>query len=183
MTSRSLFLCIAIVLVRSAVIAQESRTQTDSIRSQPMNGWYVELAGTSLIGLTFNYERYFSRKPGGLSVHAGAGGVFLSIVGESGGFVALPVGLSYDIPTSRNYHSFIEVGGGYTFLGTGATSGAGIYYPILGWRYIVKANGLQLRTTCLPFVSFDGDMLAPWFGFSIGKKFGGKKAKARSSEN
>lgn len=150
-------------------------TTTDISARQAMNGWYIELAGASLLGLTFNYERFLSKKPGGLSIHAGAGGVLISLVGNTGGFVALPVGLSYNIPTSKKYHSFIELGGGYTFLsGTGGGS-SGIYYPILGWRYLAQPTGLQFRATCLPFVSYDGDKIAPWFGFSIGKKFGRMK--------
>jgi len=144
---------------------------SDTTARQAMNGWYAELAGSSLIGITFNYERYLSRKPGGFSVHAGAGGIFLYIAGESGGFLALPVGLSYNIPTSRAHHSFIEVGGGYTYLAGGGT-GQGFYYPVLSWRYLAQPKGLQLRASLYPVIMLgDGEAFGPWIGFSIGKKF------------
>jgi hypothetical protein len=164
-------LIITCLLITATAHAQDSLPSRDTSARQAMNGWYAELAGSSLIGITFNYERFFSRRPGGLSIHAGAGGIAFSVSGDSGGLIAFPVGMSYNIATSRKFHNFIEIGGGYTFL-SGNKSVTGIYYPVLGWRYLMKPKGLQLRATCLPFVDLSGDKIAPWFGFSIGKKFG-----------
>jgi len=160
----------AFLLVAATGRAQDSLPSRDTTARQAMNGWYVQIAGESTIGITFNYERYFSRKPGGLSIHAGIGGIYLSINDNSGGFLAIPLGVSYNIPTSHKYHSFIEIGGGYTYLSSGGGS-YGAYYPVLGWRFLAKPKGLQIRATCIPVMNIDGTKLSPWFGFSIGKKF------------
>lgn len=149
-------------------------TTTDTSARQAMNGWYVQLAGESTVGVTFNYERYLSRKPGGLSIHAGVGGIYVRINESTGGFFAIPIGASYNIPTSKKYRNFIEIGGGYTYISASGGS-YGAYYPVLGWRYLAKPTGLQIRATCIPYMDLDGLRLSPWFGFSIGKKFGKKK--------
>lgn len=162
--------------------AQDSIPVVDTTPPQAKNGWYAEIAGESTVGVTFNYERYFSRKPGGLSIHAGIGGIYFRINDNSAGFLAIPLGASYNIPTSKKYRSFVEIGGGTTFL----SSGSGMYgawYPVLGWRYLAKPNGMQIRTTCIPYMNIEGTSLSPWFGFSIGKKFGDGKRKVATPEN
>ena len=142
------------------------------------NAWFIELGGSG-IGLTANYERFFSKKPGGLSLRAGMGGAVL-FAGESVGFLSIPIGVSYNFPISKTKDHFLEVGGTYTFV-TGGTIGEEdsgghgyVISPQIGWRHINPKSGWMFRATLIPvFIAPgpDGGAVGPWAGFSFGKKF------------
>ncbi|HWB26285.1 MAG TPA: hypothetical protein VG738_12430 [Chitinophagaceae bacterium] len=158
--------CFASTQAQSSASAEKDTTTKQ-------NGWYVEVAGQSILGVTFNYEHYFSKKPGGLSVHIGFGGGYLPDIFDDGitVFGALPAGLSYNIPVSANKQHFIEVGGGYTYLFS--NGGASLGSVTAGYRY-VSPSGLQIRATLMPAVFLlgnGGGGPLPWAGFSIGKRF------------
>jgi hypothetical protein len=164
-------LSLIIYLIPAVAFSQEKIT-TNTNYSTSGNGWYIEVGGSSILGLTVNYERYLSKKPGGLSVHAGFGGAFFFSSGGSGGFGVIPAGLSYNIPISKNHRNFIEVGGTYTYL-FGSESGENILSLITSWRFVAAPKGLQLRATLIPFLFLQSESSAfgPWLGFSIGKRF------------
>jgi len=152
--------------------AQDSTKAKWSQTIQKKNSWYLELGGSSIIGATLNYERFFSKKPGGLSVRVGAGGGFVFAFDDAEVFGALPVSASYNIPISSDKRHFLEIGGGYTLLFSSGEN-TGFITTIAGWRYDVNKKGLHLRATLIPvFVLPDGEGgFGPWAGFSIGKRF------------
>jgi hypothetical protein len=134
-----------------------------------MNSWYVELAGHSLIGMTLNYERFLSRKPGGFSVHAGIGGSYFFLGRESNfGVFSLPVGISYNLPLTKENKDFVEFGGNFVSF-----SGVSIIDGTISWRHQAKPRGLQTRLTIIPlfYLMNEKQAAGPWFGFSIGKRF------------
>jgi len=132
------------------------------------NSWYVEFGGPGVIGLTFNYERYLSNKPAGLSFRIGVGGGPSLGFTESGFFGVAPVGINYNIPVSTNKKHFIETGLCYTFI----TGEPGFASALVSWRYVSKSNTL-LKVTVMPLMYFPDtkDYYSPWVGFSIGKRF------------
>ena len=81
MKSHFYTLLVFINLVPAVAFNQEKITTNENY-STSRNGWYIELAGSSLIGLTANYERYLSKKTGGFSIHAGIGEHFFSVSGN-----------------------------------------------------------------------------------------------------
>jgi hypothetical protein len=141
------------------------------------NSWFFELGGAGL-ALTFNYERFLSKKPGGLSLRAGIGGGFV-VAGEGIGFLSLPLGVSYNLPVSKNKDHFIEFGANYTYITGGVigeeeSSGHGaIISPEIGWRHINPKSGWMFKAVLIPvFVdAATGDAIGPYAGFSFGKKF------------
>ncbi len=170
---------ILMLAIATQVSAQNAANVTDTSVNTMQNGWYIEGAGQSILGVTFNYERYFSKKPGGLSVHVGFGGGYLPSIFEDGVtvFGAISAGLSYNIPVSANKQHFIEVGVGYAYLfgGTGSDAGGGSLGSVnAGYRYISPSGKLQIRATLMPAVfllSGGGGGPLPWAGFSIGRRF------------
>lgn len=141
------------------------------------NSWFFELGGASA-GLTINYERFLSKKPGGLSLRAGFGAGIIAF-GDVIAYGSLPLGASYNIPISKNKNHFIEVGGTYTFIAGGllgvedGTGSFGFISPQIGWRYFSTQSGFQMRVTLIPFVSspvLDGP-IGPFAGISLGKRF------------
>jgi len=172
MKKATALLAIIFVLVFGATV-QKASAQADTTKQ---NGWYIEGGGQNIIGATFNYERYFSKKPGGLSFHVGFGGGVLPDFFNGGDIVLFgtaPVGLSYNIPVSQNKQHFIEVGTGYSYLFlTG--NGINIISLITSYRYMPPNGRIQIRATLIPilFVTGSGESGAiPWIGFSIGKRF------------
>jgi hypothetical protein len=141
------------------------------------NSWFLELGGAG-VALTMNYERFFSKNPGGLSLRAGIGGGF-AIIGEGVGFLSLPLGMSYNLPVSKNKEHFIEFGANYTYItggiiGEEESSGhAAIISPEIGWRHINPKSGWMLRAVLIPvFIDAGGGGVeGPYAGFSFGKKF------------
>lgn len=170
---------ILMLAIATQASAQNAGTENDTAVNTMQNGWYIEAAGQSLIGVTFNYERYFSKKPGGLSLHVGLGGGYMPNIFEDGItlFGAIPAGLSYNIPVSANKQHFIEVGVGYAYLfgGSGGdVSGGSLGSAIASYRYLSPSGKLQIRATLMPAVFLLGDGGGgpiPWIGFSIGRRF------------
>lgn len=168
-------LCLSLTLIcTSLLFAQDTSKaviKTDS--AYVKNAWYFEFAGASILGVTFNYERSFSKKPGGLCLRAGFGGGFIAVFDEVDFFAAIPFGLSYNIPVSPDKRHFIEIGGTYTTI---LEEGGNTYLisPNLGWRFMAAPKGVQLRATLIPYIFPTGEDeggIGPWFGFSVGKRF------------
>jgi hypothetical protein len=159
----------------TTALAQSNITQADT--AMPFkNSFYVEFGGASLLGLTANYERFLSKQPGGFSVRAGLGGGYLPGIFDDGQlFAALPLGISYNIPISRNKRNLIEIGGTYSFIYAGGDyDNTQFISPILGFRYESPLGKFQLRATLMPVLYSTVDKSIadiPWFGFSIGTKF------------
>jgi hypothetical protein len=167
--TKTIFLMSGFLFFSLSTLLGQDQRRDSVLATQGMNSWYVELAGSSLIGLTVNYERFFSRKPGGLSVHAGIGGAYLFFgEGESAGFIAIPAGISYNIPISKSKRNFLELGGNYVKL-----AGASLINGAVSWRYLGSPKGLQIRATIIPYMYLLSDQVGfgPWFGISIGKRF------------
>jgi hypothetical protein len=166
-----IFVFLSLLTATTLCQAQDSRLTEDDIPHKAMNGWYAEILGASLLGVTINYERYLSSKPGGLNVHAGAGVNYgySDALGTTLSFT-LPMGISYDLPTSSKHRSFVEIGGGYTFL-IDKHGQYNYFYPLMGWRFLAKPRGLQYRVTLLPIIGGGKERIGPLVGFSIGKKF------------
>ena len=159
--------------------AQSLRAQTtgsaaaDSSNNQ-YNSWYAEFGGQSLVGVTFNYERFLSKKPGGFSVHIGAGGGYLPDLFDDGIvlFGAFPAGISYNIPVTENKRQFIEVGASYSFLLVPSDVNANLTSLNVSYRYQSPSGKFQLRATLTPLMYSIGDNTAvPWLGFSLGRRF------------
>ena len=104
------------IVLQMAANAQDSSATRLTDGSQPkqmQNSWFFEIGGSSP-STTLNYERYLSRKPGGLSIRAGIG---VGTDFSSEFFAAVPLGASYSLPISKHKNEFLEVGGVYTILG------------------------------------------------------------------
>lgn len=165
------------ITVANYTAARPKIIDTDTSKAK-QNGWYVELAGQSLLGLTFNYERYLSRAPGGFSVHIGAGGGYITdfFSDDALAFVAVPAGISYNLPLSTNNRHFFEMGVGYTFFIV-SSDGGNIASIITSYRYQSRSGKFQLRATFMPatFLLNDGDTnnshTISWVGLSIGRRF------------
>lgn len=166
------FLVLAFACTYQAI----AQTTTAYSTQHKPTGWYVEAAGQSIIGVTFNYEYYFSKKPGGFSLHAGFGGGYLpSLFSDKLTlFGAIPIGLSYNIPVSADKQHFIEVGTGYSMLFADGSS-ASLGFTVTGYRYQSSSGKIQVRATLYPaffIMGHNGDTGAlPWVGFSIGRRF------------
>jgi hypothetical protein len=171
---KNLIMCIlSALLLSKSLIAQDTSKIVSAVGSSyTQNSWYFEFGGASILGVTFNYERSFSKKPGGFYLRAGAGGGFLWFWDDVASFGALPVGLGYNIPISPDKKDFLDIGGTYTFLFANGGN-ADVLSPNISWRHVVKPKGLQFRATLIPFYYSVSDHsgFGPWFGFSIGKRF------------
>lgn len=156
--------------------AQTTTTLATDTASAYKNSFYVEFGGAALLGITANYEKFLSKKPGGFSVRVGLGGGYAPALFDDGtAFAALPLGISYNIPISANKRSCIEVGGTYSFIFAGGNKdNAQVVSPIMGYRYESPSGKFQLRCTVMPvlYSAVDNSFgVIPWFGFSIGTKF------------
>ena len=143
--------------------------------NQHQNAVYANIGGVAFFGATLNYERSFSKKPGGLSATAGFGIGTIPGLGENDDATlkVLPVGLSYNLPASANKRNFIELGALYTFVFIKDDNGQ-VVSPIAGWKYESASGRLQLRATLLLFVYSPTDHSSgavPWISFGIGTKF------------
>lgn len=182
---KSFIISIAIAaLAAQSLSAQTAVTDTakkDSLQHRK-NSWYAEFLGASLLGTTFNYERFIEGHPWGLSVHAGiGGGIIPELFSDNvNAYAAIPLGVSYNIPVTRNKRGLIEIGGTYTFLpgldvsSWGADQKRSIFLAVLSWRWESPAHLVQFRATIYPSTANFSDGLEgskPWIGFSIGKKF------------
>ncbi len=168
-------LCLIIfAIANECLLAQDAVRIRDSADNQTAhNAWYFELGGASLIGLTLNYERALSKKPGAFSIRVGfGGGIIPGIFFEDQAFGAIPVGLNYSIPMSKGNRNFAEFGGTYSLLFTGDGS-VGIFSASAAWRFEKRPRGLITKIILIPlFYSVTDKMAAgPWFGIAIGKKF------------
>ncbi|HEY4327115.1 MAG TPA: hypothetical protein VGN20_24220 [Mucilaginibacter sp.] len=166
-------IAIAVIIIRNAS-AQNTASQTmaaDTVTNLK-NAWYIEVAGASLIGVTFNYERFLSKKPGGLSVHAGFGGGVFTLFDDGFVFGAVPAGISYNIPTSADKRQMIEIGGDYSLIFAEGDQSS-FLSGIVSWRYETPSHNLIIRLTLMPIIRPIGeeDSGGPWFGFSIGRRF------------
>jgi hypothetical protein len=150
--------------------------KTDTAR-QLQNSTYLEIAGASLVGATFNYERSFSSKPGGFSIRIGLGGGLLpGIFNDNPQFFgAIPAGLYYDIPLSSNKRNFLELGGTYTVIfGGGGDYSTGVMAANAGWRHMSESGKSEIKITLIPYiysVELHGGTGLVWFGVSFGHRF------------
>jgi len=176
---KKLFFLLAI----AAFTAQNLKAQTTSAADTTANlrnSWYFEFAGASLTGLTFNYERFLSKTPGGFSIRGGIGGGFIPHIFDSGAdfFGAFTGGVSYNIPVTGNKRGMIEVGSIYTYysghilsqFGDDSNVGTGVPAALASWRHLSASGKTQIRATWLAFISPDG-WVQPWVGFSVGQRF------------
>ena len=145
---------------------------------QRQNSLFIELGGSSPAA-SINYERFLSRKPGGLSIRAGIGlGAYVPY-GEF--FSAIPLGISYNLPISKKKNEFLEVGGTYTILGgnfwtvkSTTTGSPNLFAPQISYRYQWPKGNIHMRLTISPYFIAPGNevMNGKWlFGFSLGKRF------------
>jgi hypothetical protein len=170
-----IFLCLIIFAIANECLLAQDTTQIKETTDNQTghNAWYFELGGASLIGLTLNYERALSKKPGGFNIRVGfGGGIIPGIFSADQAFGAIPVGLNYSIPISKDNRNFAEFGGTYSLLFSGDGS-AGIFSTSVAWRFEKKPRGLITKIILIPlFYSVTDKMAAgPWFGIAIGKKF------------
>ena len=174
---KKLILTTVIVLIAGkSMFAQTSVSAKADTAQQLQNSMYFELAGTSLLGVTFNYERFLSKKPGGLSVHAGFGGGMIPGIFDQNDqpFGAIPLGVSYNIPLSSDKHEFLEMGTNYTFILGGADYSDKILSGVLSWRHLAGDGKMQIRVSVMPWVRStveESNLGFLWFGFSIGRRF------------
>ena len=167
--NKKILLSTFLMTLSFTLLQAQEKLRDSTTTQQAMNSWYVELGGQSFIGMTLNYERFLSRKPGGFSVHAGIGGAYLFLSGEdSFGYLALPVGISYNLPLGKENKDFVEFGGNFVKLAS-----LGVLNGTISWRHQSRPKGLQTRVTLIPLFYLTGEKQAagPWFGFSIGKRF------------
>ncbi|PWU05108.1 MAG: hypothetical protein C5B52_00250 [Bacteroidetes bacterium] len=134
------------------------------------NAFYVELAGETLFGLSMNYERFFSKKPGGLSARVGLGLGFVSDLETSESYFAIPLGLSYNLGFGSKT-DFLELGANYSAI-KGNEGGGTLQFlnPVVGWRHI-SPNGFHMRVTLMPVLFVEESYLLPWAGVSLGFSF------------
>lgn len=174
---KKLILSLALVIIAiQALQAQNIAANADTLQ-RFKNGLYAEIAGPTLFGASLNYERFFSKKPGGLSIRVGYGIGTAPGLGENNDatFNVIPVGLVYNIPVSPNKRHFIELGAEYIFVSSTDGNSNGVA-PVAYWRYESKCHRFQLRAGLLFFISSptpndDSYGLVPWPGISIGTKF------------
>jgi len=165
-----------VAAICAQAFAQPATTLNTDTTTIYKNSFYVEVGGAALLGLTANYERFLSKKPGGFSMRIGLGGGYVPGIFDDGiVFAALPLGLSYNIPISPNKRNFIEVGGTYSFIFAGGDdNNTQFISPIVGYRYESPSGKFHLRCTLMPVLYSAVDNSTadiPWFGFSIGTKF------------
>ncbi|MFI5158959.1 MAG: hypothetical protein ACHQF4_08830 [Sphingobacteriales bacterium] len=176
-----IFLLAVTVITAQNLRAQDTTTRTvaDSTLNFK-NSWYIEFLGSSLLGITFNYERFLSKTPGGLSVHAGFGGGIIPHIFTSGAdfYGTLNGGVSYNIPVTANKRGMIEIGGVYGWysgavlsqFGDDSIISADAPAGLLSWRHQSVKGNTQIRATIMTFVE-PGGRLQPWIGFSVGQRF------------
>jgi len=171
------------LLAIASFTAQNPKAQTTApvdTAAHLQNSWYFEFAGASLAGVTFNYERFLSKTPGGFSIHGGIGGGLIPHIFDNGAdfFGAFTGGVSYNIPVTTNKRGMIELGGIYTYysgqilsqFGDDSTIGTGVPAALVSWRHLSASGKTQIRATLLGLIGPDGQVL-PWVGFSIGRRF------------
>ncbi len=171
---------LAIMVVTMQKLSAQNTAGTAVADTVLHNSWYFEFAGASLSGATINYERFFSKDPGGLSIHGGVGGGIVPHIFDSGAdfFGVLTGGLSYNIPVSKDKRGMIEFGGIYSYysggllrqFGDNNTVSASAPALLAGWRRQIGSGKTHIRITLLAF--FDQHVsVIPWVGFSVGRRF------------
>ena len=176
---KKLFFLLAITALSTQGLRAQTTVSADTIAAR-QNSWYFEFAGASLTGVTFNYERFLSKTPGGLSIHGGIGGGIVPHIFDSGSdfFGAFTGGVSYNIPITKDKRAMIEVGGIYSYysgkffseFGDSTTHGTGIPGALVSWRHLSVSGKTQIRASWFLFINAEGQVL-PWVGFSIGRRF------------
>ncbi len=177
---KKLILSVTLAVIISQTMFAQNAVATaagsDTIKN-PKNSIYVEVAGPTLFGASLNYERFFSKKPGGLSIKIGYGIGTAPGLGENNDatFNVLPVGLSYNLPVSQNRRSFIELGAEIIFVSSN-DGNEQVVAPVAAWRWQTKSGAFQLRAGFLFFVSSptpndNSYGLVPWPAISLGTKF------------
>lgn len=130
------------------------------------NTVFAEFLGPGIA--SFNYERRFSKQPGGLGARIGIGGFYI----VDNGVFTMPLGVNYLI--GKNNKNFFEMGMGVSFLSTRGnkedkfTSSLGYFH--LGYRYQPMGGGLNFRAGLTPL--FISNWFWPFYGsVSIGYTF------------
>jgi len=155
-------------------MAQYTPEKSPQPSVQP-NSFYIEVLGSSFLGASANYERFLSKRPGGISLRAGLGvGRLIDIFEKDITYGTLPFGISYNLPVSKNGRHLIELGGNYVFVFGTKDDNTQFIMPVIGYRYQSPSAKFQLRATVFPyFFSFaddDGSVIT-WVGVSFGTRF------------
>lgn len=156
-----LILSLFILFSFSATYSQES-TATVS-----QNTVFAEFLGPGFA--SFNYERRFSKEPGGFGARIGMGGFYIDDVG----IFTLPIGANYLI--GKNNKDFFELGLGWSFISGGDRtnndfSSTSFGYLHFGYRYQPTQGGINFRAGLTPL--FRSNWFWPILGsISIGYTF------------
>ncbi|MGZ3765066.1 MAG: hypothetical protein ACXVB0_10120 [Mucilaginibacter sp.] len=177
---KRLIILLAITVIAAQKLSAQNTATTVVADTVLKNSWYFEFAGASISGVTINYERFFSKDPGGFSIHGGVGGGIVPHIFDSGAdfFGSFTGGVSYNIPVSKDKKGMIEFGGIYSYysgqilaqFGDNNTLSAAVPALLAGWRHQSASGKTQIRATVLAFFDQRAQVL-PWVGFSIGRKF------------
>lgn len=166
---RPILLLVTLISIHLHSMSQDTLQTINVPYKLKHNAFYAEVAGESILGLTLNYERFFSKKPGGFSARFGFGLGFSPGWNETVSYWAAPVGVSYNFGFGSKT-DFLEVGMNYSTLFTSSET-AHFINPVIGWRHKSKSD-FHARVTLMPLVYvLNENYLGAWAGVSLGFSF------------